>query len=219
MDEEKRVGAVDLEGFASASGLDAIFAPSSVAVVGASGRKGSVGRAVFKNILESDYSGVIYPVNIKARSVCGVRAYPSLADIPDPVDLAVVIVPAAMTPAVAREAAAKGVRGLIVISAGFKETGPAGAAIEEELLAVCREHGIRLVGPTRKRGSTRASPAGRPTRATSLLSVSPAPSALRYSILPPRSRSAFPNSSRWATRRISASLPLSATCTTIRRPR
>ncbi len=147
MDEEKRVGAVDLEGFASASGLDAIFAPSSVAVVGASGRKGSVGRAVFKNILESDYSGVIYPVNIKARSVCGVRAYPSLADIPDPVDLAVVIVPAAMTPAVAREAAAKGVRGLIVISAGFKETGPAGAAIEEELLAVCREHGIRLVGP------------------------------------------------------------------------
>ncbi|MGV1098854.1 acetate--CoA ligase alpha subunit [Thiovibrio sp. JS02] len=147
MDKEETGGGVDLESFASAAGIDAIFAPASVAVVGASGRKGSVGRAVFKNMLDSDYNGIIYPVNLKAKSVCGVRAYPSLAAIPDPVDLAVVIVPAAMTPAVAREAAAKGVKGLIVISAGFRETGKAGAAIEQELLEVCREHGIRLVGP------------------------------------------------------------------------
>lgn len=131
----------------SAHGLDAIFAPASVAVVGASNRPGSVGRAVFKNILESDYSGIIYPVNPKAKSICGVRAYPDLNGIPDQVDLAVVIVPAAQTPAVARAAAAKGVRALIVISAGFRETGPAGVAIEQELVAVCLEHDMRLVGP------------------------------------------------------------------------
>lgn len=147
MDHDETATAVDLEHFASASGLNAIFSPASIAVIGASSRAGSVGRAVFKNLLESDYSGILYPVNIKATSVCGVRAYANLAAIPDGVDLAVLIVPAAMTPAVAREAAAKGVRGLIVISAGFRETGPQGAAIEEELLAVCRQHAIRLVGP------------------------------------------------------------------------
>ncbi|MFZ5762682.1 MAG: acetate--CoA ligase family protein, partial [Thermodesulfobacteriota bacterium] len=131
----------------SAQGIEAIFTPASVAVVGASNRPGSVGRAVFKNILESDYAGIIYPVNPKAKSICGVRAYPALNDIPDGVDLAVLIVPAVQTPAVAREAAAKGVKALIVISAGFRETGPAGAAIEEELVAVCLEHDMRLVGP------------------------------------------------------------------------
>ncbi|MEW6501720.1 MAG: acetate--CoA ligase alpha subunit, partial [Thermodesulfobacteriota bacterium] len=131
----------------SAQGIEAIFTPASVAVVGASNRPGSVGRAVFKNILESDYAGIIYPVNPKAKSICGVRAYPALNDIPDSVDLAVLIVPATQTPAVAREAAAKGVKALIVISAGFRETGPAGAAIEEELVAVCLQHDMRLVGP------------------------------------------------------------------------
>ncbi|HSR36284.1 MAG TPA: acetate--CoA ligase family protein, partial [Desulfurivibrionaceae bacterium] len=131
----------------SAEGLASIFTPASVAVVGASNRLGSVGRAVFKNILESDYSGIIYPVNPKAKSICGVRAYPALSDIPDQVDLAVLIVPAAQTASVAREAAAKGVRALIVISAGFRETGPAGAAIEQELVGVCLEHDMRLVGP------------------------------------------------------------------------
>lgn len=136
-----------LESFASAAGLAAIFSPASVAVIGASSRNGSVGRAVFKNMLESDYNGILYPVNVKAKSVCGVRAYPSLTAIPDSVDLAVVIVPAAQTPAVAREAAAKGVKALIVISAGFRETGEAGVLLEQELLAVCRAHGIRLVGP------------------------------------------------------------------------
>ena len=132
---------------ASPAGLDAIFRPRSVAVVGASNRPDSVGRAVFKNIISADFSGTIYPVNPKARSIYGVRAYPSLADIPDPVDLAILIIPAAMTPAVAREAAAKGVKGIIVISAGFREIGPQGAAIEQELLKVCQTHDIRLIGP------------------------------------------------------------------------
>jgi len=132
---------------ASPAGLDAIFCPAAVAVIGASARPGSVGRAVFKNILDGDYTGTLYPVNIKARSVCGVRAYPRLGDIPDPVDLAVVIVPASAVPAVAREAAAHGVKGLVVISAGFKETGPEGSAFEQELTEICRQHSMRLVGP------------------------------------------------------------------------
>lgn len=134
-------------GSASAEGLDAIFRPSSVAVVGASSRTGSVGRAVFQNILNNNFTGTIYPVNLKARSVCGVRAYPTIADIPDPVDLAILIVPAPIVPAVALEAAQKGIKGLIVISAGFKETGAQGAALQKELTRVCREHRMRLVGP------------------------------------------------------------------------
>ncbi len=133
--------------FAFPEGLDVIFCPSTVAVIGASNRPESVGLAVFKNLLQGNFSGILYPVNLKAKSVCGVRAYPSISDIPDPVDLAIIIVPAASTPAVAREAAKKGVKGIIVISAGFRETGPAGAAIEQELLSVCRENNIRLVGP------------------------------------------------------------------------
>ncbi len=128
-------------------GLDAVFAPTSVAVVGATSRKDSVGQAVFKNILDGNYSGIIYPVNPKAKSVCGVRAYPSLSEIPDQVDLAVVIVPAKATLAVAQEAAQKGVKALIVISAGFRETGSFGAELEEELVKICQENDMRLVGP------------------------------------------------------------------------
>jgi len=135
----------DLSG--SDAGLSPLFAPASVAVVGASNRPGSVGNAVFQNLLLGGFSGVIYPVNLAARSVGGVRAYPSLAEVPDPVDLVVVIVPAAATPQVAREAAAKGAKGLIVISAGFKETGSKGAQLEAELLTICRENQIRLIGP------------------------------------------------------------------------
>ncbi|MDA8165429.1 MAG: acetate--CoA ligase family protein [Desulfobacteraceae bacterium] len=132
---------------ASPAELAAIFRPSAIAVVGASGRPGSVGQSVFSNILYGGFAGTIYPVNLTAHSINGVRAYRSLAEIPDPVDLAVLIVPAAATPAMAREAAAKGVKGLIVISAGFRETGPAGAEIERELQTVCHEHGMRLIGP------------------------------------------------------------------------
>ncbi len=128
--------------------LDAVFRPRTVAVIGASQRPGSVGRAVFKNILDGDFAGTVFPVNPRSRSICGVRAYPTITDIPEEnVDLAVVIVPAAVTPEVARQAAAKGVKALVVISAGFRETGPAGRALEEKLLAVCREHAIRLIGP------------------------------------------------------------------------
>jgi len=132
---------------ASPDGLQAIFSPSSVAVVGASSRTGSVGRAVFKNILNGNYSGTIYPVNVKSKSVCGVRAYPSLKDIPEQVDLAVVIVPAPAVPDVAQEAADNGVKGLLVISAGFKEVGASGRAIEQKLVEICHINNMRLIGP------------------------------------------------------------------------
>jgi len=132
---------------ASPEGLEALFTPSSVAVVGASSRIGSVGRAVFQNILDGDFTGTIYPVNTKSKSVCGVRAYPTLADIPDQIDMAVVIVPARAVPGLAREAAALGIKGLVVITAGFKETGAEGRNLEQDLVAVCQENHMRLVGP------------------------------------------------------------------------
>jgi acetyl coenzyme A synthetase (ADP forming)-like protein len=132
---------------ASPEGLEALFTPSSVAVVGASSRIGSVGRAVFQNILNSNYTGTIYPVNTKSKSVCGVRAYPTLADIPDQIDMAVVIVPARAVPGLALEAAALGIKGLVVITAGFKEIGAEGRNLEQDLVDVCQEKHMRLVGP------------------------------------------------------------------------
>jgi len=127
--------------------LKPIMVPDSVAVVGATNRPGSVGLAVFRNILDAGYQGVLYPVNPKARSIQGVKAYPSLAGIPDPVDMAVIIVPAENVPAVMVEAADKGVKGVIIITAGFKEVGGRGVELEEQVKAVARERGLRVVGP------------------------------------------------------------------------
>jgi len=127
--------------------VNAIMMPKSIAVIGATDRPGSVGLAVFSNILRSGYRGVLYPVNPKKRSVLSVRAYPTLTDIPDEVDMAVVIVPAAAVPAVIEEAAAKGVHGLVIITAGFKETGGEGLERENELVRLVEEHGIRIIGP------------------------------------------------------------------------
>jgi len=137
----------DVTSGAIAKSLKAIFEPSSVAVVGASQREGSVGKAVFKNLLDGEFTGVLYPVNVKAKSVCGVKAYPKLADIDGDVDLVVIIVPAPMSAGVVREAGEKGARGVIVISAGFREVGREGLALEEELTAVCHEYKMSLVGP------------------------------------------------------------------------
>jgi acetyltransferase len=129
------------------SDLDFIFRPSSVAVIGASTREGSVGHALFRNVLMNGYTGVVYPVNMKAKSVLGVRAYPSVRDIEDAVDLAILIVPALAVPAVLAECGQKKVKGAIVISAGFKEMGPTGAQLELAVRDRARKYGIRLVGP------------------------------------------------------------------------
>src|SRR3990172_11282 len=127
--------------------LDPIFSPKSVAVIGASQTEGSVGRAVFSNILEGGFTGVAYPVNLKAPSVCGVRAYSSVSDIPGDVDLGVVIVPATVVPKVVEECGRKGVKGLVVISAGFKEVGSEGARLEADTADIARKYSMRLIGP------------------------------------------------------------------------
>ncbi|MEJ5376396.1 MAG: acetate--CoA ligase [bacterium] len=127
--------------------IEAIMNPGSIAVVGATNRTGSVGRAVFSNILRAGYQGVLYPVNPKARSVLSVRAYASLREIPDQVDLAVIIVPAEGVGKVVQDAALKGVRGLVVITAGFKEVGGRGVELEEQLKQMVRSYGLPLIGP------------------------------------------------------------------------
>ncbi len=127
--------------------LDALFAPKSVAVIGASNRKGSVGRAVFTNILLNEYTGTVYPVNPKDRSISGVRSYPSVQDLPESVDMAVVVVPAAVVPSVTEECGKKGVKSLIIISAGFKEVGQDGAALEHQVSSLAQKYSMRMVGP------------------------------------------------------------------------
>jgi acetate---CoA ligase (ADP-forming) len=127
--------------------LDAIFRPQSVAVVGASRRTGSIGSSIVENLFRAGFSGAIFPVNPHARAIHSIKAYPSVSAIPDPIDLAVIVVPKAQVCAAAEDCAKKGVRGLVVITAGFRETGPEGRAREDELRDFCRANGMRLVGP------------------------------------------------------------------------
>ena len=127
--------------------LRSFFEPTSVAVVGASPRRGTIGGELFRNVLEGDFTGAAYPVNPKGSAVAGVRGYASVAEIPDPVDLAVIAVPGEYVLGAAEEALRNGVRALVVISAGFAEVGSEGAERQEQLLALVRAHGARLIGP------------------------------------------------------------------------
>jgi acyl-CoA synthetase (NDP forming)/RimJ/RimL family protein N-acetyltransferase len=133
---------------ATAAGVARILRPACVAVVGASDRPGSVGGEILDGIRGAGYGGRVYAVNRRREEVRGVRAWPSLGDLPEAVDLAVVAVPAPEVLAVARDGARRGVRALAVAASGFAEAGPAGAARQVELLEVCREAGMRLVGPS-----------------------------------------------------------------------
>ena len=127
--------------------LEPFFRPGSVAVVGASKRRGSIGGELFRNILAGDFAGSVYPVNRKGDSVAGVHGYPAVAEIPDRIGLAVICVPGEQVLAAAEDALAAAVRALVVISAGFAETGSQGAERQERLLALVRDHGARLLGP------------------------------------------------------------------------
>jgi acetyltransferase len=132
--------------------LDCFFAPKSVAVVGATERPGSTGRNILWNLISSPFGGVVYPVNSRRDNILGIKAYPSIAAVPGPIELAVIITPAAAVPQVIRDCADRGVKGAIIISAGFRETGPAGAELERRVLeearpAGMRGTGIRIVGP------------------------------------------------------------------------
>ena len=127
--------------------LEVLFRPTSIAVVGASREPGSIGRILFENLLRSGFRGPVYPVNPRAREIHSVRAYPSVLDIPDPVDLAIIVVPARHVLHVVHECGQKGVRGLIVISAGFREIGPEGAKREARLKQLLQQYRMRAIGP------------------------------------------------------------------------
>lgn len=127
--------------------LDPIFRPRSIAVIGASREENTIGREVLENLVKFGYTGVVYPVNPKADVIFSIRAYPSVEDIPDDVDLAVIAVPAAHVPDVMEACGRKGVGGAIIISAGFRETGPEGEERERRLAEIARQYGIRVIGP------------------------------------------------------------------------
>jgi acetyltransferase len=127
--------------------LDFFFSPKTVAVIGASEKPDSVGRTLLWNLISSPFGGTVYPVNSKRHSVLGIKAYARTADIPEPVELAVIATPAATVPGIIRECGEAGAKGAIIISAGFREAGPEGTRLEEEVLAEARAAGIRLIGP------------------------------------------------------------------------
>jgi acetyltransferase len=127
--------------------LDFFFAPKAIAVIGATEKAGSAGRTILWNLISSPFGGAVYPVNSKRQNVLGIKAYPSISQVPDQVDLAVIITPAATVAAVVRECGRCGVKGAIVISAGFREIGAAGAELERAVMEEARKTGIRLIGP------------------------------------------------------------------------
>ncbi|MDQ2691893.1 MAG: CoA-binding protein, partial [Chloroflexota bacterium] len=127
--------------------LDAIFAPKSVAVIGATETPGSVGRTIVWNLLSSTFGGTIYPVNPKRPSILGIKAYPNLSAVPELVELIVVVTPAPTVPDIIKEAVDLGIKSAIIISAGFKETGPAGVELERQILEHARRGNMRIIGP------------------------------------------------------------------------
>lgn len=135
------------EAEAKRASLRSVFTPKTVAVIGASRDPASVGGALFRNLLRWGFTGTVYPINPAARSIAGVKAYATVAELSEAPELAFVAVPAAEVIEIARQCGAAGVRALCVLSAGFAETGEAGAAAQQELLDVCRASGMRLVGP------------------------------------------------------------------------
>lgn len=127
--------------------LNVLFAPTSIAVFGASDRTDSVGGVVFENLRNSGFQGPIYPVNPKRKEVQGVRAYAALDDIDAPVDLAVIATPAASVPGIIEACGQKGVHAAVVLTAGFAEAGPEGLALERQLQEMARKYGLRFIGP------------------------------------------------------------------------
>src|SRR5215207_1283869 len=127
--------------------LDAIFRPETVAVVGATDRPGSVGRTIMWNLISNPFGGTVYPVNARRKNVLGIQAYPSVSEVPEQVDLAVIVAPAPAVPQIIRECVEARVGDAIIVSAGFKETGPEGAELERRVLEEARRDRMRIIGP------------------------------------------------------------------------
>ncbi|MGQ9849800.1 MAG: acetate--CoA ligase family protein [Aggregatilineaceae bacterium] len=127
--------------------LDVFFRPHGVAVIGASRDPQKLGHGVVRNLVDYGYNGPIYPINPQATEIYNLRAYPSILEAPDPLDLAILVVPAPLVPAELELCGKRGIKAAIVISGGFREVGPEGAAREAEVVRICRQYGIRLLGP------------------------------------------------------------------------
>jgi len=127
--------------------LDSIFHPETMAIIGASRNPGSVGHSLLANLIDSRFQGIVYPVNPQADGILGIKCFPDVMSIPDQVDLAVIIVPAKLVPEVLEQCGGKNIKGAIIISAGFKEIGGKGIALEKEIQCIIKKHGILTVGP------------------------------------------------------------------------
>src|SRR5208337_2394738 len=138
--------ATDLLG-AKEGGLQAFFTPQSIAVIGASDKAGSIGRTLVWNLISSPFGGTVFPVNPKRPRVLGIKAHPRIGDVPDPIDLAIVATPAPTVPDLIAECVEAGVQAAIVVSAGFKEIGAEGAALERRIVEQARRGRIRVIGP------------------------------------------------------------------------
>ena len=132
---------------AASASMKVFFEPKSIAVVGAGRRRGTIGAEVFHNLMQAGFQGVVYPVNEHARVVGSVHAYPRIIDIPDEIELAIIVVPAEDVESIVDDCIIKGVRGIIIISAGFAETGAEGRAREQAILEKARAAGVRMIGP------------------------------------------------------------------------
>src|SRR5262245_6668352 len=127
--------------------LSVFFAPETVAVIGATEAPNSVGRTLLWNLIRNPFGGTVFPVNPKRASVLGIKAYPKIAAVPAKVDLAVIVTPAPAVPALIQECIDAGVKGAIIISAGFKELGTSGTELESQIIAHARRGRLRIIGP------------------------------------------------------------------------
>ena len=127
--------------------LDSLFKPKSIAIIGASTKELSIGNVIIKNLLHYDFKGAIYPINPKAPEVRGLKAYPSIFDVPGDIDLAHVIIPSRFVPQIIEDCGKKGIKSVIINSAGFSEMGEEGAALQQAFLDNAKEYGIRIFGP------------------------------------------------------------------------
>ncbi len=143
------LGEKDYAGYAMelADDLDAVLAPSSVAVIGASASPDKIGHKILRNIVDAGFEGPVYPVNPRGGEILGLKAYPSVLDVPGDVDAVVIVVPSRFVPGVMEECVRKGVRGAVIISSGFKDVGPEGAQLEKQVLETAARGGVRVVGP------------------------------------------------------------------------
>lgn len=127
--------------------LSSFFSPASVAVIGASDRPGSVGRTLLRNLIENTFGGTVFPINPQHRNVMGIEAYPNIAEVGEPIELAVIATPASTVPDIVRQCVEVGVKSAVILSAGFKEIGTKGIELERQILEQARQGNLRIIGP------------------------------------------------------------------------